>query len=73
MYYEIIRAVMLADSHNFKLVLNVPLKIMNVQFSLHRMVVIAARVSNNTFVQFEIEKGYFGIYILQRLYLTLTE
>jgi hypothetical protein len=35
--------------------------------------VLPARIANNTFVQFEIEKDYFGIDILQRRYLSLTE
>jgi hypothetical protein len=59
MYYEVIQTVMLADSHNFKLVLNIPLKSLNRQFFLYRMVVLPLRVSNNTFVQFEIGKGLF--------------
>jgi hypothetical protein len=46
---------------------------MNVQFSLYRVAVLPTRIFNNTFVQFEIEKDYFGIDILQRRYLTLTE
>jgi hypothetical protein len=64
---------MLADLHSFKLVMIVPLKTMNVQFSLYRVAVLPTRIFNNTFVQFEIEKDYFGIDILQRIYLSLTE
>jgi hypothetical protein len=73
MHYEIIQAVMLADLHNFKLVLIVPLKTINVQFTLYRVAVYSTRIFNNSFVQFVIEKDYFGIDILQRCYLTLTE
>jgi hypothetical protein len=53
---EITQAVMLADVHNFKLVLIVPLKTMKARFSLNRMAVLPTRISNHTFVQFEIEK-----------------
>jgi hypothetical protein len=49
MYYEVIQAVMLADLHSFKLVLIVPLKTMNVQFTLYRLAVLPARIFNNTF------------------------
>jgi hypothetical protein len=37
------------------------------------MVALPTRISNKTFVQFKIEKDYFGIDFLQRIYLTLTE
>jgi hypothetical protein len=73
LYYVVIEATMLADIHSFKLVLNVPLRSMNRQYNLYRMVALPTHISNNTFVQFEIEKDYFGVDLLQRNYLTLTE
>jgi hypothetical protein len=73
MHYEMVQAVMLADLHSLKLAMMVPLKTMNVQFTLYRMAVLPTRIFNNSFVQFEIEKDYFGIDILQKRYLTLTE
>jgi hypothetical protein len=73
MHYEMIQAVMLADLHTFKLVMIVPLKAMNVHFTLYSVAVLPIRIFNNSFVQFEVEKDYFGIDILQRPYLTLTE
>jgi hypothetical protein len=57
---------MLADLHSFKLVMIVPLKTINVQFTLYRVAVLPIRIFNNSFVQFEFEKYYFGIDILQR-------
>jgi hypothetical protein len=38
LYYEVTEAIMLTDIHSFKLVLNVPLKSMNRQYNLYRMV-----------------------------------
>jgi hypothetical protein len=73
MHYEIIQAVMLADLHSFKLAMIVPLKTMNVQFTLYRVAVLPLRIFNNYFVQCEVERDYFGIDILQRHYLTMTE
>jgi hypothetical protein len=73
MYYEMIQAAMLADLHSFKLLMMVPLKTMNVQFTLYRMALFPVRLFNNSFVQFEVEKDYFGFDVLQRHYLTLTE
>jgi hypothetical protein len=71
MYYEMIQAAMLADLHSFKLLMtvHVPLKTMNVQFTLYRVAVLPVRLSNHSFVQFEVEKDYFGIDVLQRHYL----
>jgi len=40
---------------------------------MYRMVVLPTRILNNTSVQFDIGKDYFGINLLQRSYLTLTE
>jgi hypothetical protein len=73
LYYEIIQAIILADVHSFKLVLNVSLKSMNRLYTLYGMVVLPTRISNNTYDQSEIGKDYFGIDLLQRSYLTLTK
>jgi hypothetical protein len=35
--------------------------------------VYPVRLFNHSFVEFEVEKVYIGIYVLQRHYLTLTE
>jgi hypothetical protein len=48
LYYEVIQAVMLADLHSFKLVLNVPLKTVNRQYEMYKMVVLPTRVFNST-------------------------
>ena len=71
LYYEVIQTAMLADTHSFKLVLNVPLKTVGRQYELYKMVVIPTRILNNTYAQFEIGKDYFAINLLQRTYLTL--
>jgi hypothetical protein len=60
----------LADLHSFKLVLNVPLKNVNRQYEMYKMVVLPTRVFNNTYAQFDIGK-YFAINSLQRTYLTV--
>jgi hypothetical protein len=73
LYYEIIQATMLADVHSFKLISYVPLKTMRRQYELYRMVVSPTRIFNNRYVQFDIGKDYFGINLLQRSYLTLSE
>ena len=73
LYYEVIQATMLADVHSFKLVLHVPLKSVDRQYELYKMVVLPTRILDNAYAQFEIGKDYFGINLLQRSYLTLSE
>jgi hypothetical protein len=73
LYYKVIQTVMLADVYSFKLVLNVPLKTVNRQYELYKMVVLPTHILNNTYAQFEIGNHYFGINLLQRAYLTLSE
>ena len=36
LYYEVVEAIILADVHSFKLVLNVPLKTVNRQYELYK-------------------------------------
>jgi hypothetical protein len=72
-HYEVIQTAMLADTHSFKLVLNVPLKTIGRQFELYRMVVLPTRILNNTYAQYDIGKDYLAINLLQRTHLTLTE
>ena len=47
LYYEVVEAIMLADVHSFNLVLNVPLKTVNRQYALYKMVVLPMRISDN--------------------------
>jgi hypothetical protein len=73
LYYEVIQAAMLADVHSFKLVLNVLLKTEDRQYELCKMVVLPTRIFNNTYAQFETDSDYFGVNLLQRTYLSLSE
>ena len=50
------------------------LKTANRQYELYKMVVLLTRISDNAYAQFEIGYYYyFGINLLQRTYLTMTE
>ena len=62
---------MLADVHSFKLVLHIPLKTVDRQLELYKMVVLPMHILNNAYAQFEIGNEYFGINLLQHSYLTL--
>ena len=43
----VIEAIMLADVYRFRLVLNVPLKTVDRQYVLYKMVVLPTRISDN--------------------------
>ena len=62
LYYDMIQAMVLADVHSFKLVLNVPLKTVNRHFELYEIVVFPTQLFNNTFAKFVVEEDYFAIY-----------
>ena len=66
LYYDLIQTVMLTDAHSFKLDLNVPLKTIDRQYELYKMVVLPTRIFNNTYAKFEIGNDYFGMNLLQR-------
>jgi hypothetical protein len=73
MQYAVIQTATLADTHSFKLVLNVPLKTVGRQFELYKMVVLPTRILNNTYTQYDIGKDYVAVNLLQRTHLTSTE
>jgi len=73
MHYEVIQTAMLADTHSFKLVLKVPLKMVGRQYELYKLVALPTRILNNTYAQYNIGIDYFAINQLQRTHLTLTE
>ena len=49
------------------------LKTANRQYELYKMVVLPTRISDNAYAQFVIGYDYFGINLLQRTCLTMTE
>jgi len=73
LYYEVIQAIVLADVHSLKLVLNVALQTVIRQHELYKMIELLQRILNNTCPQFEVGNGSFGTNLLQRSYLTLSE
>jgi hypothetical protein len=72
-YYDVVQIMMLADLHSFKLVLYVPLKTVNRNFELYKIVVLPTRVFNDTYAKFEVGSEYFAINLLQRTYFTMSE
>jgi hypothetical protein len=50
-YYDLVKTQIIADLHILKLVMKIPLKTADRQFSLHKLVVTPSRVNGNKFVQ----------------------
>ena len=71
-YYDMIQAMVLADVHSFKLLLNVPLKTVNKHFELYEIVEFPTQLFKNTFAKFVVEEDYFAINFLQRTYFTMS-
>jgi len=59
LYYEVVQVSVIGDVHNMKLILNVPLKTANSQFTLYKVVALPTRVSKTNFVKYFIDYSYF--------------
>src|SRR5215470_16358021 len=73
MYYQIVETAILADVHSFKIMLKVPLKAMNQEFKLYKMVVYPTRILVNQYARFVLEYQYLVINSLYQNYLRMTE
>ena len=51
LYYELVQVSVVGDTHNMKLIVNVPLKSAISQFTLYKVVALPTRVSKTNFVQ----------------------
>jgi hypothetical protein len=72
-YYDLVKTQIVADFHSLKLVMYVPLKTADRQFTLHKLVVTPSRVMGNKFVQYQLEIPYLAVAYNRRDYLLLSE
>lgn len=61
------------DTHNIRLILNVPLKTANRNFVLYKLIAFPMPVLNNTFVQYKPNYLYFGFNEIQHSHALFTE
>jgi hypothetical protein len=62
-----------ANVHRIHLVLNIPLKPANRQFTLFEIITLPVRVSSDRFAQYSLDYMYFGLQHNQQTYILLTE
>jgi hypothetical protein len=61
LYYNLIKVTTVGTAHSIKLILEVSLKTENQRFTLFRIIVLSARVFNDTFALYQLEYDYFGL------------
>jgi hypothetical protein len=60
LYYDMVKVAIVGDTHNIRLILNVPLKTANRNCVLYKLIAFPMPVLNNTFVQYKPNYLYFG-------------
>ena len=61
LYYELVQVSVIGNVHSMKLIVNVPLKTANSQFTLYKVVALPTRVSKTSFVKYIVDYSYFGL------------
>jgi hypothetical protein len=73
LYYDVVKVAIVGDTHNIRLILNVPLKTANRNFVLYKLIAFPMPVLNNTFVQYKPNYLYVGFNEIQHSYALFTE
>jgi hypothetical protein len=70
-YYDLIKVTIVGNSHSIKMIMSLPLKTANQQFTLYKLVVMPSRISKDKFMKYHTEFSYFGLSLSQRDYVLL--
>jgi len=73
LYYELVKVLVLANSHVIYLALNGPLQTANRDFTLFRTITLPVSVTFDKFIQYCVDFEYFGLQHSQQSYLLLSE
>jgi len=73
LYYELVQVSVIGNVHSMKLIVNVPLKTANSQFTLYKVVVLPTRVSKTNFVKYTVDYSYFGLESSRHDYILLKQ
>jgi hypothetical protein len=73
LHYDMVKVAIVGDTHNIRLILNVPLKTANRNFVLYKLIAFPMPVLNNTFVLYKPNYLYFGFNEFQHSYALFTE
>jgi len=66
LYYELVKVAVIGDACCIKLILNVPLKMANHYYVLHKIIALPERFFDNKFAQYLFDFPYFGLDNIQR-------
>ena len=73
LYYELVRVSVTGNVYSMKLVVNVPLKTANSQFTLYKADALPTRVSKTSLVKYTVDYYYFGLESSRYDYILLKE
>jgi hypothetical protein len=68
-----VKAALLADLHDFVLVMYFPLTMDDRKYELFKVIAFPSRILNNTYVRFNLDTEYFAISTLRQIYISLNE
>jgi hypothetical protein len=73
LYYELVKVSVIGNVHSMKLIVKVPLKTANSQFTLYKAVALPTRVSKTNFVKYTLGYFYFCLESSRHDYILLKE
>jgi hypothetical protein len=72
-YYKLSKVSIVANSHCIKFIIHIPLKSIDLSFTLYKINVLPERISSDKFVQYVIEYPYLAIQVSQQGYIHFAE
>jgi hypothetical protein len=72
-YYKLLKVSIVANSHSLKLILHIPLKSIDHNFTIYKIIILPERISPDRFVQYAIDYPYLAIQVSQHGYIPFTE
>lgn len=71
LYYDLVKIAMIGNSRNIKMIMRVPLKSADQQFSIYKLIVLPTRISMEKCFRYKLHFSYFGLAFSQREYILL--
>jgi len=71
-YYNVIKAMVVGNTHRMKITISIHLKLINEHFLLYKLIVMPKSVSEDKFIKYLPEFSYFGLSVSRREYILLT-
>jgi cell division protein FtsB len=72
-YYDLVKVTITGNSHNVQMIMSLPIKTVNQQFTLYKLVVMPSRILKDKFMEYNAEFSHFGLSYSQRDYILIKE